>query len=89
MVLEVLWVLDSVYEIPRQEILNSINELLMMPILKFEAQTAIQRFIKSARDNKMDLSDLLIACSTKINGCDTVLTYDKKASEFELFELIC
>jgi predicted nucleic-acid-binding protein len=87
-VLETIWVLDSVYEIPRKEILDAINEILLMPILKFEAQPTIQRFIFLARENKIDLSDVLIACAAKISGCESVLTFDKKASKFELFELI-
>jgi len=87
-VLETLWVLDSVYKIPRKEILDSINEILLMPIFKFEAQSAIQRFLFFARKNKVDLSDVLIGCSTKLSGCEGILTFDKKASKFELFELI-
>ena len=87
-VLETLWVLDSVYNIARNGILDSINEVLLMPILKFEAQTTIQRFIFLARENKIDLSDILIACSAKLAGCKSVLTFDKKASRFEHFELI-
>jgi predicted nucleic-acid-binding protein len=59
-----------------------------MPILKFEAQATIQRFILLARENKIDLSDMLIACSAKLSGCKSVLTFDKKASRFEHFELI-
>jgi len=31
---------------------------------------------------------LKINSSDKINGCETVLTFDKKASKFKLFELI-
>lgn len=87
-VLETLWVLDSVYNIARNGILDSINEVLLMPILKFEAQATIQRFIFLARENKIDLSDILIACSAKLAGCISVLTFDKKASRFEHFELI-
>ena len=87
-VLETIWVLDSVYEIPRKEILDSINEILLMPILKFEAQPTIQRFIFLAGENKIDLSDVLIACAAKISGCERILTFDKRASKFELFELI-
>ena len=86
--LETIWVLDSVYEIPRKEILDAINEILLMPILKFEAQPTIQRFIFLARENKIDLSDVLIACAAKISGCERILTFDKRASKFELFELI-
>ena len=67
-VLELLWVLESVYEVPKQEILNSINELILMPILKFESLSAIQQFMLSAQDCKLDLSDLLIAYSAKMQN---------------------
>ncbi len=87
-VIETVWVLESVYKIPRQEILDSVNELILMPILKFETQPAILSFISSARETKMDLSDLLIAHSAKFSGCECVLTFDKRASNFRLFELL-
>lgn len=87
-VLETIWVLESVYEISRQEILESINDLLLMPILEFEAQPAIQIFGSSAGETKIDLSDLLIAHSSRFSDCERVLTFDKRASKFELFELL-
>ena len=87
-VLEFIWVLESAYEIHRDEILDSISDLLLMPILKFEQQSALQQFIRSTQANKHDLSDLLIAHSAKINGSETVLTFDKKASRFGMFQLI-
>ena len=87
-VLETVWVLEAVYETTRQEILDSIDELLLMPILEFEAQSAIRSFISSARENKTDLSDLLIAYCAKYSGCDSVVTFDKRAAKFELFELL-
>ncbi len=86
-VLELIWVLDSVYDITRTEILDSISELLMMPILEFEHKSVLQQFTLSAQTNKYDLADLLIAYSAKLQGCDTVLTFDKKVSKFQLFEL--
>ena len=87
-VLETLWVLESVYKIARNDILDSINEVILMPILMFEAQATIQRFIFIAREIKADLSDILIACSAKSSGCESVLTFDKKASKFDYFEII-
>ena len=85
-VLETIWVLESVYEIPREEIRASLQKLLLMPILIFEAQSALQRTLSSAQTNKIDLADLLIAHSAKFSNCDGVLTFDKKASKFTLFE---
>ncbi|MCY3666953.1 MAG: type II toxin-antitoxin system VapC family toxin [Gemmatimonadetes bacterium] len=85
-VLETIWVLESVYEISREEIRASLQKLLLMPILIFEAQSALQRTLSSAQTNKIDLADLLIAHSAKFSNCDGVLTFDKKASKFALFE---
>jgi predicted nucleic-acid-binding protein len=87
-VLELIWVLESVYEITRIEILDSVSELLLMAIIRFENQSALQQFTSSAQGNRYDLSDLLIAHSSKLQGCETVLTFDKKASKSNLFELI-
>ena len=87
-ILETLWVLESVYKLARNDILDSMNEVLLMPILKFEAQATIQRFIILARESKVDLSDILIACAAKLSGCESVLTFDKKASKFDYFEIM-
>ena len=86
-ILELIWVLEFVYTISRSDILDSIGELLLMPILKFEHQSVLQQFIASAQGNKYDLSDLLIAYSAKNQGCEKIITFDKKASTFHLFEL--
>ncbi len=87
-VLELIWVLESAYEISRDEIIDSISELLLMPILKFENQSVVQQFIQTAQGNRYDLSDLLIAHSAAEQGCEAVITFDKKASKYTLFELI-
>ncbi len=86
-IIEMIWVLESVYDIQRAEILDSLNDLLLMPIFKFDQILTLQQFARSAKGNKHDLSDLLIAHSAKTNGCETVITFDKKASKYQLFEL--
>ncbi len=86
--LELIWVLESVYQIPRNQILEALRDLLLLPILKFEHQEILQQFLCSAQGVIYDLSDLLIAQSAKSLGCETVLTFDKKASSYELFELL-
>jgi len=87
-VLETIWVLQAVYRIEDQVILTVLNDLLMMPILQFETQPAIHSFIAAATGNNFDLSDLLIAHSARGHSCESVLTFDKKAAKFALFELI-
>lgn len=86
-VLEMIGALESVYGISRTEILNAISDLLSMPIFKFDQQSALQQLVPSAQRNRYALSDLLIAHSAKVNGCEAVITFAKKASKFKLFEL--
>jgi len=87
-VLELIWVLESAYKIPREEIVESIEEMLLMPILRFEHRPAVQQFVHLAPKCRCDLSDLLIGCSAREQGCENVITFDKKASKSELFELL-
>ncbi len=87
-ILELIWVLESAYEISREDILDSIREMLLMPILKFEHLSVLQQFTHTAQNNKYDLSDLLIAHSAKQQGCETVITFDQKASKSIMFELV-
>lgn len=87
-ILELIWVLESVYEIKRQDIIDTLSELLLMPILKFEHQSALQYCMQSAPKNSYDLADLLIAHCAKEQGCETMMTFDKKAAKYDLFELV-
>jgi len=86
--LEMIWVFESVYDISRQSILDAFQKMLLMPILSFDGQAALQNVILSARDGSEDLSDLLIAHAAVESGCSSVLTFDKKASGFRVFELL-
>ena len=87
-VLETIWVLQSSYDIPDADIVSAINQLLLMPILKFDRQAAIQGFISSAREKKLDLADLLIAHSAIASHCQSVYTFDKKAAAYKVFKLL-
>ena len=87
-VLETIWVLESVYSVPRSEIIETFKGLLSMPLLKFESHPAIQAFTTSAKNESTDLADLLIAQSALNSGCESVLTLDKRASKSALFELL-
>ena len=48
----------------------------------------IRSFVNSARENSIDLSDLLIAHHAKYSGCTSVITFDKRAAKLDLFELL-
>ena len=86
--LELIWVLESAYEIPKKEVADALSNLLLLPILIFEHQNAVQRFAHEAKTTNADLADLLIAHISIDCGCDKVLTFDKKAARSLYFELV-
>lgn len=86
--LELIWVLGSAYGIDRERILDAIQRLLQMPVLKFEQVAAVQAFLAAARGDATDLSDLLIGHSAVRSGCRRVLTFDRRAARTGLFDLI-
>lgn len=87
-VLETIWVLESIYDVSRNEILDSLDELLLMPVLQFEAPDVIQGLIASAQETALGLSDLLVAHSARRSGCESVITFDKRAAKSEFFEIL-
>jgi predicted nucleic-acid-binding protein len=86
--LETIWVLESVYEIKRHEIIDAVDVLLSMPVLAFQSQPAVRRFISLAKKSNTDLPDLLIATAAEAEGCEKVLTFDRQAAKSPLFELL-
>lgn len=87
-VLESIWVLESAYKMGRQDIIASFACLRQMPIIEFENDEVIERFLLEGNLSNNDLSDLLIGISASMFGCDTVLSFDKKAAKSSFFELI-
>lgn len=86
--LELIWVLDSVYDCSREEVVNAIEKLTMMPIIQFEKLEVIHELIKYGKSTTIDLSDLLISNFSIANGCRKTITFDKNASKYQLFELL-
>lgn len=86
--LETIWVLESAYSMQREDIIKALQGLTRMPILAFESSSAVHLFLSLAERNRGDLPDLLIGSCARQAGCDSVLTFDKKAGRTELFELL-
>lgn len=87
-VLEILYVLDSVYGYSREERIDAFEAMLLMPILLFENTETIQKFVVFAGETKIELEDLLIGTMAKEAGCEKTITFDKKAAKSDLFELL-
>jgi predicted nucleic-acid-binding protein len=86
--LEVLWVLSSVYDYNRNEIIRAVESMKLMSILEFEKVDTIEDLILIGKSTKHELDDLLIGLVAKNEGCSSTITFDKHAVKSNLFELL-
>jgi len=87
-VIETVWVLSKLYECKNKDISNAFNVLLSIPIINFESENLLKKFIIIAEKTTLDLADLLIGLSGSYNNCKETITFDKKAAKSDLFSLL-
>ena len=87
-ILETIWVLSSVYEYSRKEIVQALENLLILSVLEVEEHERVVRLCRIASKHEADLADLLIGLTSRDKGCETTLTFDQKAARLEFFTLI-
>ena len=87
--LETIWVLESLYRYKREEILSAAEHMLALPLLAMESPELIESFLSVSQGSKADLSDVLIGVAGKAKDCETTLTFDRKAArETTLFRIL-
>lgn len=85
-VLELVWVLSSVYDLSRAEVLEAVELLTQLPILEFEADQAVRRLVRLGGSGTADLADLLIGLVGEAAGSETTLTFEKRLVRTGLFQ---
>jgi predicted nucleic-acid-binding protein len=85
---ELDWVLTHVYNFRREEFLLVIDQLFQTSNISFENPDLVRKACKSYSISTADFSDCLIGVINKNNGCDTIYTFDKDASQLESFTLL-
>ena len=87
-VLETIWVLESVYDKTRAEILDAIRAMRQMPVFEFQANEVVERLLADGAEYSADLADILIAQSARALGCEGGITFDKGAAKLPFFNLL-
>ena len=85
---EVVWVLSSGYDYSKQDIINFLRQLLLTSELKIEEHDTVRFALKEFEKGKADFSNYLIGQLNKHRGCETTVTFDKKAAQHTSFFLI-
>jgi predicted nucleic-acid-binding protein len=79
-ILEVVWVLKSLYKRSRQEIANDIEMLLAADTLEVQNEQEVYQAVVALRNGVGTFEDALIAALCTRRGCSTTLTFDEDAA---------
>ena len=74
---EVVYVLDNVYSLPRNEIAEGIKVFLSLPNVKNESNEVLSLALETYANRNMDFVDSILYALKAIYGYD-VFTFDKK-----------
>jgi len=85
---EFAWVLESNYQQARSEIAAVIENLLHVGQLQVANPNVVWRALDDYKKSNVDFPDHLLARYNESAGCDSTVTFDKKASSQPAFELL-
>lgn len=85
---ELEWVLRSLYEVKKANIVNTYNRLLEAREIEFQDESAIEIALSLYSDNNADFADCLHIASAQTHGRIPLVTFDRKASRVEGAKLL-
>jgi predicted nucleic-acid-binding protein len=88
-ILEVVWVLKSLFKRSRQQIANDLEMLLAADTLEVQNEQEVYLAVVSLRNGVGTFEDALIGSLGAWRGCSATLTFDENAAKrLDGFELI-
>jgi predicted nucleic-acid-binding protein len=85
---EVFWVLGSVYDYEREEVVKAIEGLLQIREIEIQYRTEAWEALRRFQEGKVGFADCYLGSINRENGCSSTLTFDKKAAKLDWFELV-
>ncbi len=87
-VMETVWVLSSFYKFTDAEIAQAMERLLQTEVLFVQNEREVYAAMEALRSGQGSFNDALIGALGSWARCTTTLTFDKRASRLQGFELI-
>ena len=78
---ELCWVLTQRYKIPRIDLPRTVDWLLESTELLIEAQEQVAEARDRFSNTNADFGDCLIYCCSAASGCNSIVTFDKRAAK--------
>jgi predicted nucleic-acid-binding protein len=80
-VVELVWILRTVYDYPMDTIRLALTSLLDSPDIHLQDRDLLADAIAQSTQPKVDLVDVLIAGLAVLEGCATTVTFDRNAAK--------
>jgi predicted nucleic-acid-binding protein len=84
---ETVWVLERVYDLPRLAIANVVERILQADTLLVQNEQQVFTAMTALKTGAGSFADALIGSLGAWAGCDSTLTFDRKAARLDGFEL--
>ena len=85
---ELAWILTSVYEHSKEEIIEMIENILRTGHFELEDKPSIESAIEDYRKSKAGFADCVIGRRSVRLGCATTVTFDRRLKAIETFEVV-
>lgn len=80
-VIELVWVLSSSFELVRAQVVSALEILLQTKEIQVERAEVVWRAVRIYRDSSADFADCLVERSAAAAGCARTMTFDRGAAK--------
>lgn len=87
-IVETVWVLESVYELTDREIAGAVERMLQADSLMIQNEQEVFTAMVALKTGRGAFADALVGALGVWAGCDSTLTFDKKAARLVGFEIV-
>jgi predicted nucleic-acid-binding protein len=85
---ELVWVLESSYEMPRADVADALDQMLRAAEIEIEHRDHVRRAAVVYRETSVDFADALVGSVNQGAGCDLTLTFDKGLRRLSSFKVL-
>jgi predicted nucleic-acid-binding protein len=85
---ELVWVLSAAYGYKKEDIVKVISHLMRVENFVILDKETVQSAIELYSSTNMDFADAYIGYANKNAGCLSSITFDKKAAQSNLYNLV-
>jgi predicted nucleic-acid-binding protein len=77
---ELVWVLESAYDLARHQVVEVLSTLIAIDVLKIERLSVVAAAVRNFKHGTADFADCLIERSSASAGCEQTVTFDRSAA---------